>query len=160
MRASWLLLMAALLLPVLPACGGEVATLPNGTSDQKLLDHFRIVVPAVVESGYDRFEIRIIAENRSGETLCDYQGDWPEAYLFLIVPGWKSFVPTAEGELRSCSWVNGTARLNCHFHRGVFSEESCPIQGYWTLSLQENGPVITNNSYVPWVVETQGRVYW
>lgn len=156
MRAFWLLLITTFLLP---ACGSEGVTLSDVAVDQNL-DHFRLVVPAVIESGYAKFEIRIIAENRSGEILPGYQDDWPEAYPFLIVPGWKSFVPKIEGGMKIADWQNGVAIFICHFDRGVFYEESCPVQGYWTLLLQENGPIVTDNSYTPWTIEIQGRVYW
>lgn len=156
MRTLWILLITVLLLS---ACGNEGATLPQPPADQQL-DHFRLVVLAVIDSGYAKFDIRIIAENRAGDVLLNYQADWPEAYVFLLVPGWKSFVPTVEGDMNTNSWVNGVATLSCHFHRGVFCEEVCPIQGYWKLSLQNNGPVATDNSYTPWVVEAQSRVYW
>jgi len=151
------MLSVMLLLPIL-ACGSEGTTLPDLPTDQNL-DHFRLFVPAVIESGYDKFEIKVIAENRAGEILLDYQGDWPEAYPFLIVPGLASFIPKFTGGLMSVDWVNGATMLICHFDRGVFSEQQCPIQGYWTLLTQEN-PVITDNSYTPWIVEIQGRVYW
>ena len=143
----------------LAACRGEVATLPDKPADRQL-DHFRLVVPAVIESGYDKFEISIIAENRACDILRDYRGDWPEAYPFLIVPGWKSFIPKVEGDITSHSWKQGTVTLICHFDRGVFCEEVCPVQGYWELSLEDNGPVATDNSYTPWIVVTQGRIYW
>lgn len=157
MRTFWLLLIITFLL-LLSACGSEGATLPPLPTD-KQLDHFRLIVPAVVESGYDQFQISIMAENRADEVLLDYQNDWPEAYPFLIVPGLTSFVPEFTGGLMANDWVNGTATLTCYFHRGVFSEQACPVQGYWTLLLEEN-PVITDNSYTPWVVEIQGRIYW
>ena len=155
MRAFWLSLIIALLLP---ACGSEGMTLPSLPTDQQL-NHFRLIVPAVVESGYDKFQISIIAENRAGEILLDYRDDWPEAYPFLIVPGLASFVPEFTGGLMAADWVNGTTTLTCYFHRGVFSEQVCPIQGYWTLLLEEN-PVVADNSHTPWIVEIQGRVYW
>ena len=155
MRTFWLLLIIAFLLS---ACGSEGATLPDPPTDQKL-DHFRMIVPAVIEFGYDKFEIEVIAENRAGEILRDYQEDWPEAYPFLIVPRLVSFVPKFTGGLMSTDWVDGITTLECYFDRGVFSEQTRPVQGYWTLLLEEN-PVIIDHSYTPWIVEIQGRVYW
>lgn len=64
MRAFWLLVIIVFLLS---ACGSEGVTLPPlPTPVDKQVDHFRLIVPAVIESGYDKFEIRVIAENRAG----------------------------------------------------------------------------------------------